>query len=408
MTAHILHAELVVPDPVDEAIADGAVLVADGRIESVGTYQEIRRQAPPQTPVHDFPGATVLPGLIDCHVHLALSGESDAVARLDASDDRTLLLAMAGRAQELLDSGVTTVRDLGDRGGLAVALRDAVARGELPGPRVLAACAPVTVTGGHCWYFGGQADGPEEIRAVVRRNVQAGADVIKVMATGGGLTPDGPAPWTAQFTESEVRVAVAEARRFGRQVAAHVHGTAGVKTALAAGVDTLEHCSFMPPPGAVRGPDGAAAELIKQIAADGIAVCPTFSSVLSESVRRIGESGVQPWLDLVTHQYEQGVRLLAGTDAGIPGAGFGRYVDGLEWFARAGLDNTAVLAAATSSAADALGIGHRTGRLRAGLEADLLVVEGDPRTELAALRRGLLVLARGRAHRPRPQFGGPA
>ncbi len=356
--------------------------------------------------MHHFPGATILPGLIDCHVHLALSGTSDAVARLEASDDRTLLLAMAGRAQELLDSGVTTVRDLGDRGGLSVALRDAIARGDLPGPRVLAAGAPVTVTGGHCWYFGGQADGPEEIRAVVRRNVQAGADLIKVMATGGGLTPDGPAPWVAQFTYEEVRVAVEEARRFGRQVAAHVHGTDGVRIALAAGVDTLEHCSFIPPPGPVRGPDAAATELIKQIAADGVSVCPTYSSVLTESAKRIGESGVRPWLDLVLHQHEQGVRILAGTDAGIPGAAFGKYVEGLEWFARAGLDNDAILAAATSAAADALGIAHRTGRLRAGLEADVLVVDGDPRTDLAVLRRSLLVLARGRAHRSRAEFGG--
>ncbi|MGW6690252.1 amidohydrolase family protein [Streptomyces sp. NPDC054961] len=406
MTARILHADLVLPDPEDQAIVDGAVLVADGRIELVGTYTEVHRQASPQTPVHDFPGATILPGLIDCHVHLALSGTGDAVARLDAADDRNLLLAMAGRAHELLDAGVTTVRDLGDRDGHSVTLRDAIARGELSGPRILAACSPVTVTGGHCWFLGGQADGPEEIRAVVRRNVQNGADVIKVMATGGGLTPDGPAPWVAQFTEEEVRVAVEEAHRFGRTVAAHVHGTDGVRIALAAGVDTLEHCTFIPPPGADRGPDAAASELIKQIAADRVSVCPTFSAALSESVERIGEKGVRPWLDLVLHQHQQGVRILAGTDAGIPGSGFGQYVDGLEWLARAGLTNSAILTAATSAAADALGIGHRTGRLRTGLEADLLVVDGDPRTELAALRRSLVVLARGRAHRPRAEFGG--
>ncbi|MFB7476980.1 amidohydrolase family protein [Kitasatospora sp. NPDC056184] len=406
MTARILHADLVLPDPADQGIADGAVLVVDGRIELVGTYSEVHRRTAPQTPVHHFPGATILPGLIDCHVHLSMSGEGDAVATLDASDDRSLLLAMAGRAQELLNAGVTTVRDLGDRGGLAFALRDAIAAGRLPGPRILAAGAPVTVTGGHCWYLGGQADGVEEIRAVVRRNVQNGADVIKVMATGGGLTPDGPAPWVAQYTDEEVRAAVEEARRFGRPVAAHVHGSDGVRIALEAGVDTLEHCTFIPPPGSARGPDDAAAELIKKIAAEGTSVCPTFSAVLDETIKRIGESGVRPWLDLVRHQHEQGVRLLAGTDAGIPGSGFGQYVDGLEWFARAGLDNASILTAATSAAADALGVGHRTGRLRTGLEADLLVVDGDPRTELAALRRSLLVLARGRAFRPRGEFGG--
>ncbi|MFE5325591.1 amidohydrolase family protein [Embleya sp. NPDC056575] len=403
----ILTAALVLTGPADEVIEDGAVRVRDGVFADVGPRREVVERAAPDTPVLDLAGATLLPGLIDCHVHLAFDASEDPVAALRAADDRDLLLDMAGRARRLLDAGVTTARDLGDRGGLAARLRDAIEAGTLPGPRLLTAGPPITVTGGHCWFLGGAADGADRIRERVRRNVADGADVIKVMSTGGSMTAGGPPAWQAQFSVEEVTLVVAEAARFGRRVAAHAHGTAGIEVALAAGVHTLEHCSFVTEP--ALGEDHERRDrLIREIAARGVAVCPTFSATLTDVERRLGPDVLRPWLDLVRRQYEAGVRLIAGTDAGIAQAPFEAYAQGLEWYVRAGLPPRAVLEMATTNAADALGLADRIGRIAIGLDADAVVVDDDPRTGFGTLADPRLVLRRGRPHVPAPRASAEA
>ncbi|MGC0421387.1 amidohydrolase family protein [Embleya sp. AB8] len=399
MTTRILSADVVLPGPAGEAIGDGAVLVRDGVIADLGPRAEVAARAEPGTPHREFPGATILPGLIDTHVHLSLDpGAAQATAVAEA-DDGELLLAMAGHARRLLDVGVTTVRDLGGRGNLAGRLRDAVAAGHLPGPRVLTAGAPITVTGGHFWFLGGEADGIPEIRAAVRRNLRAGVDVIKLLVNGSRLTPGGPRGWHRQLTDEEIAAAVEEARRFGRPVAAHVLGADAIEASLTAGVRTLEHCSFGTPAGPVIEPEARDA-LIATIAASGAFVCPTWSITMSETAARVGEERMRPWLEVARQQYENGVKLIAGTDAGTPGVPFELYVDGLEWFVRAGIPTEAALESATVIAADALGLAERTGRLAPGLDADLIVVAGDPREDLAVLRDVQVVLARGRVHTP--------
>ena len=399
MTSRIYTAGLLLHGPAGQALDDGAVAVSGSAITDVGPRADVVSRALPGTPVAHFPGATLLPGLIDTHVHLTFDAGPDPVASLLAGDDPTLPFAVAGRARQLLDHGVTTVRDLGDRGGVVAALRDAVDRGLLAGPRVLSAGAPVTIPGGHCWFLGGEAKGLDGIREVIRRNVAAGADWIKVMATGGTLTPDGPAPAEPQFTPAELTFAVQEAHSAGKRVAAHVHGAAGVEAALDAGVDTLEHCSFIAAGGTGAGPEERL-DLVDRIAATGTYVCPTYSGSLDLASRSIGPEKMRPWLDVALRQHERGVRLVAGTDAGIRGAGFDGYTTGLEWLSRAGIPTDVVLDMATSRAAEALGLGERTGRLAAGLDADLVLVEGDPRTDLSSLRSPALVVARGRAHVP--------
>ena len=399
MTSRIYAAGLLLYGPAGRALVGGAVLVDGTTIADVGPRAEVVARAVPGTPVADFPGAALLPGLIDTHVHLSFDAGPDPVAALLAGDDRTLPFSVAGRARLLLDHGVTTVRDLGDRDGVVAALRDAIDQGLLIGPRVLSAGSPVTIPGGHCWFLGGEAKGTDGIRAVIRRNVAAGADWIKVMATGGTLTPDGPAPAEPQFTTAELTFAVQEAHSAGKRVAAHVHGAAGVEAALDAGVDTLEHCSFIAAGGTGAGPEERP-DLVDRIAATGTYVCPTYSGSLDLAARSIGPERMRPWLDVALHQHERGVRLVAGTDAGIRGAGFDDYATGLEWFGRAGLPADVVLEMATSRAAEALGLGDRTGRLAAGLDADLVLVDGDPRADLSVLRSPALVVTRGRPHLP--------
>ncbi|MEU4173862.1 amidohydrolase family protein [Streptomyces sp. NPDC026589] len=396
--ARLYTAALLLTEPGAEPVRNGAVLVRDGVVAAAGPAARLRAEAGAGVPVREFPGGTLLPGLIDTHVHLVFDAGPDPVAALRAADDRTLLLAMAGRARRLLDAGVTTARDLGDRGQLGAVLRDAVERGTVPGPRLLTSGSPVTVSGGHCWYLGGQADSEGEIRRVVRENFAAGAAWVKIMASGGTFTPTGPPPHSSQFSRAELAAAVSEARRFGRRVAVHAHGTQAIEDAVAVGVDTLEHCSFATLEGPATDPESE--RLLPALAEAGVAVCPTLSGALYDTAADHGEEVIDRVLDLVARTHRHGVPLIAGTDAGMPGSRFDRFGEGVEWFAHAGLSTVEALRTATVNAADALGLTHRTGRLLPGLDADLLVVDGDPRADLRVLRRPRLVVAQGRPHVP--------
>jgi imidazolonepropionase-like amidohydrolase len=393
----VLAADLVLPGGDQQAVPDGAVLVDGEKITDVGPRADVVGRAPDGTPVVDLGAATILPGLIDGHVHLVFDASEAPLAAFLAADDNGLLPAMAGRAARLLDAGVTTARDLGDRNGLVRRIRDAIDAGDIPGPRLVTAGTPLTVTGGHCWFLGGEADGVDAIRAAVRRNLRDGADLTKVMVTGGTMTTSGPRPHQVQFTAGELAAVIEESARFGRPVAAHVHGTDGIEAALVAGANTLEHCSFA---SSVPRQPARKYELIDRMAEAGVFVSPTFSITLDSLVLGRGEEIMEPYFDLVRREYEAGVRLVAGTDAGVHLATFEGYAEGLLWYERAGLPARAVLKMATTEAAEALGVADRTGRIAAGLDADLLVVPGDPRQDLKVLRDPLLVMARGRTHVP--------
>ncbi|UUU44474.1 metal-dependent hydrolase family protein [Streptomyces sp. NBC_00162] len=370
--------------------ADGAVFVDRGVIAAAGPRAAVEAQAGPAVPRLAFPEGTLLPGLIDTHVHLALDAGPDPVKTLQAATDTELYPGMAERARRLLATGVTTVRDLGDRGGLAVRLRDEIAGRRLPGPRILAAGTPLTGPGGHCWFLGGEVEGAEAIRAAVRRNAESGVDLIKVMATGGGITKGGPPVWQAQFTTQELRIVVEEAKRFGLPVAAHAHGTEGIAAAVAAGVDTIEHCTWM-------GRDGfdVREDLVAAIAAQGIAVGPAASPDWRGFAERFGRERAEEMFERIRWMAQRGVRLLPGTDAGVSRAVFDDFVSSLEFFEHIGLTPAEIIDLATTGAAQALGISHDTGRLAAGYRADVLVVDGDPLSDLRALRSVRLVLAGG-------------
>jgi imidazolonepropionase-like amidohydrolase len=389
----VISAGQILTGPAGERIEDGSVLVREGTIAAVGIRDQVHGLASPTAMSLSVPNGTVLPGLIDAHVHLAFDAGPDPVGALRASNDRELLLGMAGRARQLLDSGVTTVRDLGDRNGLAIQLGKAIDAGMLPGPRILAAGTPLTVPGGHCWFLGGEVDDDDSIRALIRRNVELGAKVIQVMATDGGLAPGGPAIRQTQFTSAQFKVIMQEARRAGLPVAAHAHGTEGIAAAVEAGVDTIEHCTWMADGGfEVRD------DLVVQIAAKGIRVCPAASPNWRAFAERFGAEragevfGPFRWMD------ERGVQLITGTDAGVPSAVFNDFVSSLEFFEYLGLSRERILEMATISTAEALGVGDDTARIAPGYRADLLLVEGDPLEDLDALRHLRIVTAGGRAH----------
>ncbi|MGD9891776.1 MAG: amidohydrolase family protein [Dehalococcoidia bacterium] len=352
------------------------LLVEDGAIAAV----EVGDIPPPEgATLIDLGDATLLPGLIDVHVHLGFDAGRDPVARMLADDDHTLLLRMAMHARRALRAGVTTVRDLGDRNYLGVTLRDWFRSGAEPGPEILAAGPPITITGGHCYFMNGEVDGELGIRRGVREHVKQGVDVIKVMATGGNMTP-GTNPLAPQFTVGELRSAVEEAHRLGKKLTAHAHAAVGIKIATDAGVDSIEHGTF-------QVADGIHADqaLIEQIAAQGIAVAPTIGRPPWSPLPPQVEARREERYKIIERMYRAGVRLVTGTDAGIGGVPHDSAIWSIRAFTRTGLSNAAALQTATSAAADSCGIENRKGHLAPGMDADILAVGGDVLADLNAL-----------------------
>ena len=302
----------------DETVADGAVVVGDRTVDWAGPATALPAEYA-VLPRTDYPDSTILPGLIDSHVHLGLDGGPEPVARMRAETDEQQLILMLHSARDLLGVGVTTARDLGGRGYLTIAVRDAIASGLARGPRLVVAASPVTVTGGHCWFMGAEADSEDDLCRLVRTHHKHGADLIKVMATGGFMTT-GSAPWYAQFTTAQLALIVAEARRVDMPVAAHAHGTEGLRRAVAAGVTTIEHCSFVTETNERRFDE----QLAAMIAEQGIFVCPTVN-VNAPYVAEL--TGIVVGEHLATLR-DLGVRIITGTDAGIDNTPHHQYAGG--------------------------------------------------------------------------------
>jgi imidazolonepropionase-like amidohydrolase len=374
-----------------ETVAGGAVVLGDHALEWVGPAAALPAEyaALPRT---DYPGATIMPGLIDSHVHLGFDGGPDPAARMRAETDEQQLVLMLRNARDLLGVGVTTARDLGGRAYLNVVVRDAIAAGLARGPRMVVAGPPVTVTGGHCWFMGGEADSEDDLRRIVRTHHKHGADLIKVMATGGFMTR-GSAPWYAQFTAEQLAVVVAEAARVDKPVAAHAHGLEGMRRAIEAGVTTIEHCTWVTETNERHFDERLAAQMAER----GIIVCPTIN-VNAPYVAAL--TGI-PVGENVRKMRDMGVRIIAGTDAGIDNTPHHQFAGGLAALVTLlGFGPEEVIAMATTEAAAAIGVGAVTGRLAPGYDADLIVVDGDPRADIAALGRLRRVIARGRDYVP--------
>lgn len=374
----------------DETVSDGAVAMGEHTVDWAGPVAALPAEYL-SLPRADYPGSTIMPGLIDSHVHLAFDGGPDPAARMRAETDEQQLMLMLHSARELLGVGVTTARDLGGRAYLAMAVRDAIAAGLARGPRLVVAACPITVTGGHCWFMGGEADSEDDLRRLVRTHHKHGADLIKVMSTGGFMTT-GSAPWYAQFTTAQLSVIVEEAARVDKPVAAHAHGLEGIRRAVEAGVTTIEHCSFVTETNERQFSE----PLAGKIAERGMFVCPTISGGAPYIAELTGINlGAY-----VKKMHDMGVRIIAGTDAGIDNNPHHQYVAGLEYLVTLGFQPAQVLAMATTEAAAALGLGATTGRLAPGYDADLIVVRGDPQADIAALRDLRRVIARGHDYVP--------
>ncbi|MCG5468996.1 amidohydrolase family protein [Micromonospora sp. LAH09] len=379
-----------------ERLVNGGVLVLidGGRIVDV---QRGRTEAPEGWPVREEPHGTVLPGLVDAHVHLCADAGPDALGRLAECPETDLDAVVEASLRTHLTAGVTTVRDLGDRRDAVLRWRSREVRDDLP--TVVASGAPVTTVGGHCWSMGGEVSGVDGIREAVRLKATAGADLVKVMASGGVFTP-GTDTTRPQFTDQELTAALTRAHDLGLPVTVHAHALNAVEQALRVGVDGIEHCTCVTATGA-HVPD----EVADRLATSGIAVCATLGTdpavvTPPEVVAMAARAGLSEAAlrDGAATLHRAGVRLVAGSDAGLgPAKPHGILPETLVEYVACGIPATAALAAATSVSAEVCGLGRRKGRVRVGFEADLLVVDGDPTSDITALRRPLAVYRAGDA-----------
>lgn len=336
------------------------------------------------------PDATILPGLIDAHSHLTWDCSTDPVGWFSGRDDAAILDRARDNARVALAAGITTVRDLGGRGRVALDLRAECAADPLAGPTLLVSGAPLTTRGGHCWFLGGEAEGPKELRAAAAYQIDEGVDVVKVMATGGNVTP-GSAPHESQFTVDMLRAVTELAHAAGVPVAAHAHGVDGVRDAVTAGVDTIEHGTFLTPDGVADDP-----ALVDRLAATGLPVVLTSGTVPGGAPPPELAARMPLLVAHVRRLLDRGVVWVLSTDAGV---GPQKPHDVLPWALpqalQMGASTERALSACTSRAAEALGIGAVAGRLAPGRPADLLAVAGRVDRDPTALCQPIRVLRAG-------------
>ncbi|MGO8970692.1 MAG: amidohydrolase family protein [Myxococcaceae bacterium] len=380
----------------ERVISPAIVLIEGGRIAQVGTAVTI----PTGTKVIDLGEATLLPGLIDAHVHLTSVPENSGYKELGVSLPRETLYGATNALKTLL-AGFTSARNVGAGGYSDVALREAIDAGELPGPRLLVSGPPLGITGGHCdenllppkfhYREEGVADGPWEARTKAREVIKYGADLIKVCASGGVLSK-GDQPGAPQYSLEELRAIVEEAHRAGRKVAAHAHGTQSIKEAIRAGVDSIEHASLIDDEGLSLAKERGTFLVMDIYNDDYILQEGLKMGMLPESIEKEKALG-RLQRESFSRAVKAGVRLAFGTDAGVYPHG-----DNAKQFAfmvRYGMTPMQAIRAATLDAAELLGWMAKVGSIEPGKLADLIGVQGDPLTDVRALENVGFVMKAG-------------
>ena len=370
---------------------DGTLEPPKRRVDIViedGSIQEIRSAGGEC----DLEAACVTPGLVNAHAHLEASGEPDMMRMIETTTPNQRLLHAVENAGKSIKAGVTTIRDLGSSNAIAADVRDAIEQGRISGPRIRAAGAVLCMTGGHGWPIGRAVDSPWDARKAVREQMWHGADCIKLIATGGVMTK-GAVPGNAQLTPKELAAAIDEAHRHGLRAAAHAIGTQGIKNALRAGIDSIEHGHML---------DDEAIALFKERA---VYLVPTLSA--PTCILAHIEDGHQPeyvvdkarmvneaMLTNIRHAYESGVRIAGGSDAGTPYNYHENYAQEVElMWALLGMTPQQALHAATNVAAEL--VGRNRGILAIGEPADMLLLRRDAGEDVRALRDPQLVFKNG-------------
>ena len=349
----------------------------------------------------DVAGRYLCPGLIDAHVHFFLDGGPDPRGRYLESDDEALLACARDNARLALEAGITTMRDCGAPAPLMFDFQRRVKGGEIPGPHIVSCGYPLMRPKGHCHFMGGEVSGADDVRRLVEWHLEQGAAFVKLMASGGGLTP-GTVPHEADLPLELMQLAADLAQRHGVPITAHCHATESIERAIEAGLGMVEHASFVEAPGRYRYDE----RLAERLRDRGIVVCPTVVSAL-RTARRFQESGaahnpgdvaaVERLLGRATnagHFHRRGLDLIAGTDCGATYTPFDSLVDELLSYAEAGMPTAEVLRVTTRDNARHLRL-DRVGEIKEGYRADLILLDANPLEDLEALRRPRQVFKSG-------------
>ncbi len=376
-----------------EVILDGHILVAEGRILSVG---EGLPSILDDTKVIDVGDKTILPGLIDSHVHLAGLHSLEYDVPGDAYRFGADALAIAAGLRDILSGGITTLRDCGHPHHATFAVREAIEAGLFQGPRLVLCGRVLAVSGGHGASLGIEADGVDEMRRAARVETKAGADWLKLMVTGGTATP-GELVTDVQMTAEEISAAVDEAHRRGRRVCAHVSNLAGARLAISAGVDSIEH-GIVLDQGAVEELRDRSTWLVPTLGCTQAEALAGPADGVPDFVRLKAAAIFPDQCSSFRRALAAGVRIAAATDSGpsyLP-IGINSLTEELQLMVEHGMLPVQALLSATAHAAEMLGLSHETGMLSTGLSADILVVDGDPLSDLGTLRRPWLVVSKGK------------
>ena len=357
------------------------MIVEDKKIKKIGKL--VDAETTKGYDVVDLHGKYVMPGMINAHVHIIMEPVADPNKLLMTESKYKTLLRGVANLKKHLHSGTTFFRDMGGYDYMDIVLRDEVKSGLVEGPEFLASGKVVTMTGGHGWMMGREADGPEETRKAAREQLKAGADVVKIMATGGVMTP-GVEPGSPQLEEDEIRSAVAEAHKAGKKTATHAQGTTGIKNAIRAGIDSIEHGIFLDDEAVQMMVDNGT-YLVPTLVApyfivkNGIAAgIPKFAVDKSEYVMKYH-------VDSFKKAHKAGVKIAMGTDSGTP---FNQH-DGGPWEVKLMVENGMTpmegIMAATRNGAECLGIDKDYGTIERGKFADFIVLDENPLENIDAL-----------------------
>lgn len=385
----ILKHGMLIDGATDAAIDDSMLVYEDDKILYAGHFRSEVEAKYPKANVEDISGKTVMPGLIDSHVHLTLYGQPSSVLHMLMDSSTYTALKAADCAKKLLYAGFTTVRTLGDKSAADFGVKRAINEGMIVGPRLLTSGKAISITGGHGDFVPGDVeidsigetcDGVDQVRRAARDRLKNGADNIKLMATGGGNSP-GPGT-VSQLSVDEMRVAVEEAENRNTLTAAHAIGADGIKRAIKAGVRTIEHGSFIDDEGIemmLKGdhylvPTLCAFRTIKYGPEAGV---PDYVIKKIEYFATAHYSGLQK-------AYQAGVNIMCGTDTGTPFNYHGDGAEELEMYNKLGIPAMFAIKTATSFAAKGLRQSD-IGTLAEGMTADILVVDGNPLTNIAVL-----------------------
>jgi imidazolonepropionase-like amidohydrolase len=393
----VVHAGHLLDVKSGKVLDDQMLVIEDGKIVSAGPAADAKATA---DAIHiELPNATILPGLIDAHTHLTMNPQF-GYETLAISVPREALIG-AKNARMTLLAGFTTVRNVGAGNFTDVALRDAINAGDVPGPRMLVSGPPLSITGGHCdnnmlpfEYHAtedGVADGVAAVQHKVRENIKYGADLIKVCATGGVLSL-GDNPQHSQYTLEEMKAIVADAHRLGRKVAAHAHGAEGIRWAAEAGVDSIEHGSYIDDPAiAVMKEHGT--YLVPTLYLGDWMIDNAGLTRLPAPLLAKAQAVIPAARKNIAHAFASGVKVAFGTDAAVYPHGMNAHEFGV--MVRLGLTPLQAIQSATLNGADLLGWSGKVGTLEPGAWADIIAVDGDPLKDVTTLERVKFVMKGG-------------